>query len=240
MMERILEAWLDQIAAEQLAVSSQEALAAELSGWLALLGPASEGDAPAKHELLKLIALHARSLGYEEKPASATVLRIALLQDAHLEAHGQIPPKTREIIRWMIRVAADAHALGQAERLSAKHQREIRDFSPIVRLDDQTVLAFMLGPMSPELIDAILGRLLRECASCSAKVAVLDVFGAAAADDRFHRTIAELLESEPGKKLTLVLAGLRDADPTKAALQKLGVDLSRLRFVEHVNQFLAR
>lgn len=235
----LLETWLQALEAERALSGSKEAAAAELGTWLALLEPAAEGDEPAQHELFKLVAFHARSLGFEGQPASLVVLRVELLQEALRTAGGTEPaPALRAVVRSMLRIAADAHALGAAERLTAKHHREIRDFSPLVRLDEQTVLAFMLGPMTPELIDAITGRLLRECAMIGAKTAVLDVFGAAADDDRFQRTIAELLRQPPAKNLTLVLAGLRDVEGTRAALSGLGVDPARVRFTATLSEYL--
>lgn len=239
MDDRTLRAWLDLLAVERLVGPSPEGVAHELGAWLSLLEPAAAGDSPAQHELFKLVALHARSAGFEERPASATVMRVALLQDALRSVHGEVPAKTTAFVRSLVRVAADSHALGLAERLGAKHQREIRDFSPVIRLADQTVVAFMLGPMTPELIDAITGRLLRECSVSGAKTAILDVFGAAVDDDRFHRTIAALLESDGARKLTLVLTGLRDVARTRQALSALGVDLSRLRFGEQISHYLA-
>ncbi|MCC7384500.1 MAG: hypothetical protein IT384_21815 [Deltaproteobacteria bacterium] len=233
----ILARWLDLVAKEEVLSGSREALESELSGWLELLEAAS-APGPSRHELDKLVAFHARSQGLENLPASATALRVHLLEDAARDVHGELPPELHSQLKWMLRVAADAHALGQAEHLENRHHREIRDFSPLLRLDDDTVVAFMLGPMTPELIDAVTGRLLRDCAATGATTAVLDVLGAQPDDDRFHRTIVALLESDVGRRLKLVLSGLRDVEGTRAALGRLGADLARLELVESASTFL--
>jgi hypothetical protein len=166
-------------------------------------------------------------------------MQLVLLEDVLSELTPEAP--TRGITREMLRVAADAHALGTREQQEARYHRQIRDFTPLVHLEGgRTVLAFLLGPMTPDLIDAALGRLLRECARNEATTAVIDMFGAEADDDRFHRTIRALLEEPPGRKLTLVLTGLRDAETTRAALSNLGADVARVRFEVSLNEYLAR
>jgi hypothetical protein len=239
MHEAVLTAWAELLDREQVGPrGGRDAALAELGPWLELIDSAVAGDEPAKKELDKLVAFQARSLGIEDRPASSAVLRVHLLGEALAQVNGKLSPPLRAHLRWLMRIAADAHALGAAERSENRHHREIRDFSPVFRLRGDTVVAMMLGPMTPEIIDAITGRLLRECAASGAKVAVLDCFGAAEDDDRFHRTIAAMLAASSARDLELVLTGLRDPERTRRALQAIDAKLERLRLVPSLGAYL--
>lgn len=232
MGEEIAGAWISALEQAHVLMGARDAVSSELSRWLALLGPAMEHDQAAAHELYKLVAFHARALGAEGRPASAALMQIWLLQDL-------MPPGAAPLMRELGKVTADAHALGAAERAKNRHQLEIRDFSPVVRLGDETIVGFLLGAMESDLIDAMIGRLLREAARSGADHVVLDCFGAARDNAVFHRTVEAFLRHEIGIRLTLILAGLRDPDATRAALTALGCNMERVRFEQDINAAIA-
>lgn len=228
-VEELLEGWLGRLGEGRLLMGKREAVAAELETWLGLLAAALSGDAASEHELYRLVALHAKALGAESRPASATIMQILVLGDSVEESEISDKPKALKMIREMTRVSADAHALGQSERLRDKHEDELCSKTPMVRLGPDRVLAFMIGPMTSRIIDSLFGRVLRECARVETHEVWVDLLGADPDDDRFHRTVAAFLESEPARATRLVLTGARDPEQTVRAIAALGTDLSRLR-----------
>lgn len=232
MGEEIVAAWISGLEKAHVLMGPREAVSSELSRWIALIGPAIDGDQASAHELFKLVAFHARALGAEGRPASAALMQIWILQDL-------LPPGASALLREIGKVTADAHALGSAERAKNRHQLEIRDFSPVVRLGEKTIVGFLLGAMESDLIDAMTGRLLREAARSGAELVVLDCFGAARDNAVFHRTVQAFLRHEVGCRLTLILAGLRDPEATRAALTALGCNMERLRFEQDINAAIA-
>jgi hypothetical protein len=218
---KLIEAWLDRLEGAHVLMGNRDAAMSELMRWLDYLGPTADGDQSTAHELHKLVAFHARNLGAEGRPASAALMQILLLEDA-LEAVGQRgseatedrgsarsrePPKAAPLeaedrtvlaptLRELLRVVADAHALGASERARNRHHLEIRDFSPVVRLGEKSIMGFLLGNMDGDLIDAMMGRLLRETVRSGADVVVLDTFGAARDNDTFHRTVQAFQRSD--------------------------------------------
>jgi hypothetical protein len=237
----LLEAWLRRLNDDKLLSAKPEAMAALLGAWLAQLEPAAAGDAASAHELMKQLAFHARELGLEGRTASLAQLQILALDDLLLSrsaALGAGLAPLRRVVREATLVVADAHALGLAERLRAGHHRQIRDFTPIVRVAEDVVLGFLLGPMSADLIDAAVGGLLRAAASAGARTAILDIFGAGPEDQRFYRTIESMLAANT--RIRFVLTGLPDPARTQAALAALGIDLSRITFEPRLNEYLER
>lgn len=224
----LLDAWLSQLARDKLLMADREALRAELGAWLELLERGAAGDAGAHAELLRFVALHCKGLGYDGRPASAVVMQVTGLEDA-LVARGTPPDsKLRSIAREMIRVAADAQALGQSERLQERAQNELKHRSPVFRLPT-AVVGCLVGGMRAELMDSLLGRVLRECTRHGLDQVILDLSSADEPDDRFFRTIQGLFTSPDVPPVSVTLTGLRDLDSARAALQKLGVDTRRLR-----------
>src|SRR5262249_44785256 len=152
----------DRVENAHVLMGPREATKNELSRWLDYVGPAADGDASSSHELYKLVAFHARSLGAEGRPASAALMQVVLLEDIVREAMKETPKALSQVIRELMRVVADAHALGSSERAKNRHNLEIRDFSPVIRVGEKTIMGFLLGNMDADLIDAMMGRLLRE------------------------------------------------------------------------------
>jgi hypothetical protein len=199
-----------------------------------------EDDEASTHELHKLVAFHARSLGAEGRPASLAMMQIELLGDAlHGPEAAPLDVRTSKVLREIARIVADSHALGAMERAKFRHQLEIRDFSPVIRLGETTVVGFLLGAMERELIDAMIGRLLREAARTNADQVILDCFGAARDNETFHRTIQSFMKHEVGCRIHLTLSGLRDTDATRTALTSLGCNLERLQFEPDINTAIA-
>lgn len=233
-------AWIERLEKAHVLMGAREAIAAELLRWLVHLGPAAEGDQSAAHELYKLVAFHARALGSDGRPASAALMQALLLEEALASVMtGGTPKPLALVVREILRIVADAHALGAGERAKNRHHLEIRDFSPVVRVGEKTIVGFLLGAMDSDLIDAMIGRLLREAARTGADDVVLDAFGAARDNDTFHRTIQAFLRSEIGIRVRLTLSGLRDAEATRAALERLGCNMERVRFEPDINAALA-
>ncbi|MCK6547527.1 hypothetical protein L6R52_16885 [Myxococcota bacterium] len=235
--DRIRGEWIHRLESAHVLMGPREAIAHELGRWLEHLGPAASGDESAARELHKLVAFHARALGAEGRPASAALTQVLLLEDA-IDAVAA-SPALRPVFRELLRIVADAHALGASERAKNRHQLEIRDFSPVVRLGETALLGFLLGSMESDLIDAMLGRLLRETVRTGATHVVLDAFGAARDNDTFHHTIAAFQRHEIGGRVHLTITGLRDPDATRDALAALGCNMDRLAFTADANSAIA-
>src|SRR5262249_15472065 len=155
--------WIRALEKAHVLMGPREAIAALLGRWLTFFAPASGGDEAASKELFKLVAFHARGLGGEGRPASAALMQFLALADVLGDAGALREPEAK-LIRELPRIVADSHALGASERAKTRHHLEIRDFSPIIRLGDSTIVGFLLGAMETDLIDAMIGRVLRECA----------------------------------------------------------------------------
>lgn len=205
---------------------------AEVAGWV------TEALASAE-ELSKLVALHGRAAGFEGVPASVVALRLGALEDAWRTAAPASFDGVQASLRTALRVALDAHGLGAAEARDARHHRAIRDMTPIFRTRGDRVVALLLGPMIPELIDAAMARILHETAAAETSAVVIDLLGAAPDDERFHHTVAALLREPPLYKRTVILSGLADPVRTKAGLAAAGADLERIRFAPRLSDVLS-
>jgi hypothetical protein len=233
----LLDAWVSHLAKEKLLMGEREALTAELSTWLQLLFAGAGGDTGASAELFRFVALHCKSLGHEGRPASAVVMQVASLKDLLL---GQTPapdPKLLQLVHELIRVAADAQALGQGEKLKEKAIDELKHRSPVFTLPN-VVLGCLVGPMRAELLDALFARVLTECARHGIDRMIVDISSADEPDDRFFRTIHGLLTSPDVPPVSVIISGVRDLDATTMALRKLGVDTPRLRLVTQLGEVL--
>ena len=239
MLERapeILAAWATRVGAERLFQRDKESALTEMAGWIPLLDAATSGDEASERELYKLVAFHARSAGMEAQPPSTVVARLVLLGEAIAEAAPASSAKSVALVRALIRVAADAHALGQTERFTGVRLRELRDISPVFQWSPTTLVGFLLGSMASEVLDPLIGRLLREAVASGARRIVIDVSGAPPDDDRVHRTVEEILGENAELRLEPVLCGLRDPDATRAKLVAMGVDESRLKMVKRLDE----
>lgn len=233
----MLDAWIRRMAAAKVLMGEKEGIESELSGWLELIDRTVAGEAWAETELLRLVAVHARNLGAEGRPASAVLTQIILLDETLAEA-GRAE-ETRTLIQQLLRLVADAHEAGVTQRLTAKHRKRLSAMAPVIRLGERAVVGFLLGPMQSELLDALVGRVLRETVRCGAEVAVIDCLAADRDDELFHRTIAAMQKQPPGDRLRVILTGLRDPERSRQDLARFGVDLERVSVEEDVNAVVA-
>jgi hypothetical protein len=233
---RILAAWLDHL--EPSALGGDAHLASELEGWLVLFAAALEGDRSAHGDLRRLVAMAARRWCSQGRPASTSVSRLLALEDALFAVlgpdHGLDGPA-----RELVRIAADAHALGQSERERALAERGLIEATPVLSFGESLVAGFLLCSMAPDNLDALMGRLMRMAVGSGASTVLIDVAGAPPDDDRFHRTIAGFLESEVAHGRTLVISGLRDPEATLAALRAQQAPLARLEVAESASAVIA-
>ena len=224
----ILDDWIQRLALHRALMGHRDAIRSELGSWLELVAGAADGDIAASHELYKLVALHARELGAQARPPSAVLLQLLDLGAAIGRHHGEVDQQLQDILQQMAIVAVDAHSLGNAERLEAGHERRLREGAPVVQLGG-CVLGFMIGPMRPQIIDAIAGRMLRICAGTGASLAILDISGADDDDERFHRTLRDFFVADTGGKIDrLIITGARNPGLTRAGLESVGADMGRI------------
>ncbi|MBI2373625.1 MAG: hypothetical protein HYV07_06465 [Deltaproteobacteria bacterium] len=210
----------------------------DLAAWLERLEKAIEGDEVNASEILDFASLLGRRLGLERRPAS-TALTLALALSDALRELGVTTPEAESLTRRLAAVLVDAHALGTREDAEDRHQKQLRDASPIVRLEDRAVIGFLIGPSSSDLLDAMVGRLLRESVAASAPDLAIDVFGTERLDDRFFQTIAALTKSDQAAHVRrVVITGARDQDAVLDALVRSGADPKRLRLEERVNDYI--
>ncbi len=224
-MDTTLNAWLERLQSAGVTMAQPDAAASEFGGWLELLTRAADGDASAEGDLYRLCAMHGRRLGQEGRPASAAILQPLLLADTLMAEQGNDHRFTRHV-RELVKIVADAHALGQTERLESRQNKMLRTSTPILRTSG-VVLGWIVGPMLADTIDAIVGRLFAECAAAGAERAVLDLSTAHAPNDVFFRTVAGYTKSDLAPKYRLVLTGVEDADAMRASIAALGADTGR-------------
>ena len=233
----MLDAWIRRMSAAKVLMSDSDALRSELSAWLELIEQARLGEPWAADELLRLVSFHARNLGADGHAASAALMQIILLEET-LEEAGQ-RDQSRKLLHDLLRLVADAHEAGVAQRLAAKHRGELARAAPVIRIGERAVVGFLGGPMHPDLIDALFGRVLRECARTGAEVAVIDTLGTNPDDDLFHRTVEGMQRIPPGDRLRIILTGLPDPELTERALVRAGASMERIELRGDVSEVIA-
>lgn len=209
------------------AASGATDLQAEIDGWLSHLF----ATPPEVDELHRQVSLHARNLGAAGRPASVAVLRIQAVGEelrALDEAHGASALA-------LMRIAADAHAVGADDRRRAAWHRALAD-GPVAVLGPDRVVGFVVGSMAPEVVDAILGRTLRAAAGAGCSRPILDISSAPPDDETFHRTLRGFAESPDLQRFVLTVVGARDPEATRAALARLGVDEARVRLADRLHE----
>jgi hypothetical protein len=232
-MDAVLDLWIRRLEEHRVHMAPIPALRSQLSGWLQLIATLDQTD---KDDLLRQVALHARNLGTEGRPASAAIMQVHLLEEALRHAECELSP-LRPYLTEMLRVVADAHALGASSR-QARNFRDRLGQAPIVTLPGQAVLGFLVGGMQAELIDTVLGRLLRAGAGCDEAKTILDVSAAPRDDETFHRSLFGFASAPEFEGMTLVVCGLEDPEVTKIALQRLKTPEGRLFVVNGLDEAL--
>jgi hypothetical protein len=233
----MLDAWIRRMTSAKVLMGDAEALRAELSTWMELLDQVRRGESWAESELMRLVSFHARNLGAEGHPASAAMMQVVLLEEVFEEAG--LRDATRRITLQMKRLVVDAHGVGVAQRLTAKHRAEIARTSPVIRIGERAIVGFLSGPMHADILDSLFGRVLRECARTGAHVAVIDTLGMNTDDELFYRTIQGMQRMPPGDKLRLILTGLADTEATRKGLLRFGVNLDKVVFNADVSEVIA-
>jgi hypothetical protein len=186
---------------------------------------------------MRLVSFHARNLGADGHAASAALMQVILLEDAFEEA-GQ-REQTKKITLHMKRLVADAHEAGVAQRLTNRHRADIARTSPVIRIGERAVVGFLSGPMHPDLLDALFGRVLRECARMGANIAVIDTLGMSTDDDLFYRTIQGMQSMPQGDGLRLILTGLADPEAARKGLLDAGANLEKVVIRPDVSEVIA-
>lgn len=233
----MLAQWIEALSEARVLTESKAALESQLGPWLVALEAAGSGDEGARSELLRLVALYGRALGAEGRPASAAVMQVTLL-DRLYRAQGPISPALAATLDEMLRVIADAHDLGASQRLRQRQLRGLKEWSPVLRWADRAVIGFLVGGMEAELVDAIFGRVLRECAGTGVEHAVIDVFGAPPDDELLHHTVRGFAEAKDLERYHLTITGLRNPEATRRALDALGVDRRRVTLLDDLQRYL--
>jgi hypothetical protein len=226
----LLARWLALLQEAHLLMGPREAVASELAGWLAHL---REATPEARSELNRQVALHARALGAEGRPASAALAQLQLLRDALGDAGDA------ELLRALERITVDAHAAGAAARQQRHHARVLQRSAPILHLPGVAVAGFLVGSMEAEVVDALFGRLLRAMVGTPEPRLILDVGCAPPDDDTFHRTLLGFTQAPEFAGRVLRVSGLPDPDATAAALARLQVPAGRIRLFARFEEALA-
>jgi len=229
----VVRAWVARAERDRVLGRELEALVAEVAGWVELLLEPRD-----REELTKLLALHGRAAGFEGRPASVLALRLMALEEAWAEAAPDTAPTVLPYLRTLLRVALDAHSLGAAEARELRHHRALRDMTPVFRAVGGRVVAILLGPLVPDLLDAAMARVLHTYAGGECSTIVLDLLGAERDDARFADTIAALLAEPAVRGGVVVLTGLSDPARTEALLREARAELSRVRMVPRLSDVL--
>lgn len=188
---------------------------AQAAGWLELLEAAPD-------ELEGLVALHARSEAEAGRPASRVVgplLALAPLVEA------------RAPVERLIRLSADAAAVGAATRVDRQHRRRARTHNPVLPVSADRILACAVGPLDGEVLDALLGRALGLAAARGASELWLDLSGVDDHDldlDLLSATAGAYPEHELASEVRLVVSGLETPERLRATLTARGVAMDRV------------
>lgn len=192
--------------------------AAVLDAWAELL----EGSEADLEELEGLVALHARSLGESGRPASQAVLQVHVVSTLP-----GLTSKRQTLGPWierLVRVAADAHAIGAATRLERRGSRRLRERLPVLEIPGGTVLACAVGRLDGDMLDVLLGRAFVVAMGAGAREVALDLGGADEIDERaLLDTLVGFKRHELAGKLRLVVIGAPDPDGLTARLRTRGV-----------------
>ena len=225
-MRALLERWLDRLEADGLLVGGRAATAARLQGWLPWLQAAAEGDASAEAELLRIVAFDARNQAQEGRPASLAVSQPLLLAAVWSEVSAEVSQRLSQLL---VRVAADAHALGAAGVKDGQQRTLLGRRTPVTRFGDRW-LGFIVGPLDAEVVDVVLDRLLVAAVGAGARETGVDLSGAEAPNPLFLRTLEGFAKSDTGSVARLTVTGVVDAPRYVQALAANGVRPERVAF----------
>lgn len=179
-----------------------------MQAWLEALGgdpdPASRdqledwGRRLDDPDLVGAVALFGRQMGNQGIRAS----RIMALFD------GLAAVAPLETARRLRDAALDAHGLGLADRWHRRQEKERIRGTPVVQLGPDGVAVFLGGPISPEILDAALGRVLRFAVGRRARWAALELSHAEVDRALLVASLADLPRLDLPSSLKVVLCGL--------------------------------
>ena len=177
----------------------------EFAHWISLLHGACAEDGWSEAELYRIVALHTRNLGADGHPASAALMQALLLQETLMSSAANKAPMDR-VIREILRVVADAHALGHSQRIRKKHRNQLRDGSPVFS-HHGTTTGCLIGQIDAELLDQVCTRIIREAQCSQATRVVIDVSGATIDPELFRRTLGDFSQVEGIEQAKIIVSG---------------------------------
>ncbi len=219
----MLQRWLSALERERALIGSRAEAEARLTAWVPWIVAAVGGDPAAEAELLRIVALDARNLAQESRAASTVVTQSMLLDEAWPEP----PHAVRRLTRLLVRVAADAHALGAMGVREAAHRRLLADHTPVVPIEGRW-LGFLMGPPDPDVIDGVLGRLLRAAAGAGAKEVGLDLSASPGPDPVLLRTLDGFAGMDTGPVRRLTVLGLETPQTLRVELARRDIPPQRV------------
>ena len=206
----VQKAWTAELEAAGIAID-----AAVAEHWLRLLA----GAEPGREELAGLVALYARSLGEEGRPASLSVRQLTELIRV-LSMHGE----PTEAVEALLVVAADAHSLGSVSRLEHRRVEFLRTRLPVFELPGGRVLAFALDPLNGELLDVLVGRAFTLAAGSGCGEVIFELSAVEDLDERLLLdTFATFPRHELADEVRLVLSGVPEPEAWSRKLERRGV-----------------
>ena len=208
----LLDRWLDELSTAEALIGDRNATAARLEGWIPLLEAAVAGDEAALAELLRIVALDARNLAQEGRPASTVIAQPLLLSGAWPE------PAALTLSQLLVRVTADAHALGCAEAKESRQRALLARHLPVLPVG-RGWLGFLVGPLGSDVIDGVFGRLLTAAAGTASSEIAVDIAGAEAPGGLgalFLRTLEGFATADTGPVERLVVTGAPAGAMTEA------------------------
>lgn len=233
-VDRLTEQWLTRVQALKVLTEERALLGSVVRGWLEALEKPDDAT-----DVAERVALYGRSLGTDGQPASAAVLQGVLLRDI-LAASPDIDPEIVTRSTELIRILADAHALGSLEREKLRARRARQSAAPVLCIAGVGVIGFIADTADADLVDGVVARVLRECAGRGERQAIIDIGGARREDQLIHRTIAGFTTSSDAERYHLVVTGLASLSRTRMALEELKANFERLTLAETLDEFLAQ
>ena len=235
-LDAILREWIRRLTENRVVLGKPKAIEAEFRAWLALLSQSD--DANAYSDLQRLVAIHSRNLGLQNHPASAALRQVLCLEEAFVQILGHIDPQGRAQLKELLMIVGDGHFLGRSEHLNHSWIRKTRDFTPVVQINAETVLAFLFLPLSSEVLDACLGRMMKLAGMKGASRAILDVSANDELNARFFDTLKSLLESREMAETELIVTGIENSTDCETRLTAMNCPTSKLRFETDLSSIL--
>ena len=230
----ILDAWLRNLKETRLLLGKPAAIEAQFGSWLILLSKADEAE--SLHELHRLVAIHSRNHGLQKRPASSSLRQILCLWDALEEVLGALDENLKSQVQRLLMIVSDGHFLGYSQQLEHGFMLQTRDFTPVIQLSEDTVLAFLFLPNRREVLDACYGRAMKMAGMRSAKRVIIDISDHLELNQRFYDTTKALRESREMKNVEIVFTGL---DPQSLAAVQI-LNLPDTKVIDELCEILYR